>query len=130
MPSIDIDFEVYKAVTARRPSEEVSENDVLRQLFGLPPKQPATVAGNGTASGGWVTKGVHFPDGTELRAKYRGQTYGARVEGGVLVLNGKSFDSVSNAARSITQNNVDGWRFWECRFPGQQSWRTIKSLRK
>jgi len=33
MPFIEIDFDVYKALTARRPSEDVTENDVLRQLL-------------------------------------------------------------------------------------------------
>ncbi len=130
MPSIDIDFEVYKEVTARRPSEDVSENDVLRELLGLLPKQDASVSGNGTAPGAWLTKGVVFPAGTQFRARYRGQTYMACIEGGALVLDGKAFDSVSAAARSITKNNVDGWRFWECRLPNKSSWVLIKTLRK
>ena len=38
MPTIEVDFEVYKALIARRPTEDVSENDVLRQLLRLPPQ--------------------------------------------------------------------------------------------
>lgn len=131
MPTIQVDFDVFKALTMRRASEEVSENDVLRQLLGLSirkgtPTQPST-----TAPGDWITKGVRFPVSTEFRATYKGQTYLARVEGAALVLSGKRFDSPSAAAMSITGNKpVNGWTFWECRLPGQAGWKMIKSLRK
>lgn len=131
MRTIDVDFDVFKALTLRRPSESVTENDVLRQLLGLPPsKHPATTIAGGPAPGDWVTKGVRFPAGTEFRASYKGQTYLARVESGALVLNGQRFDTPSAAAMSITGNPVNGWTFWECRLPGQASWRMIKTLRK
>jgi len=130
MRTIEVDFDVYKAITLRRPSEEVSENDVLRQILGLPAKKGPAVAGGVPAPGDWVTKGVRFPTGTEFRASYKGQTYLARIEGGALVLNGKRYDSPSSAAVSITGNPVNGWTFWECRVPGQAGWKTIKSLRK
>lgn len=130
MRTIEVDFDVYKAITLRRPSEEVSENDVLREILGLPAKKGSAVAGGAPAPGDWVTKGVRFPTGTEFRATYKGQTYLARVEGGALVLNGKRYDSPSSAAVSITGNPVNGWTFWECRVPGQPGWKTIKSLRE
>ena len=130
MKTIEVDFDVYKAITLRRPSEEVSENDVLRKILGLPEKKGAAVTGSAPAPGDWVAKGVRFPAGTEFRAAYKGQTYLARVEGGTLVLNGKRYDSPSSAAVSITGNPVNGWTFWECRVPGQAGWKTIKSLRK
>lgn len=131
MRTIEVDFDVFKALTLRRPSESVTENDVLRQLLGLPPTKHAvaTTAG-GPAPGDWVTKGVRFPAGTELRASYKGQTHLARIESGALVLNGQRFDTPSAAAMSITGNPVNGWTFWECRLPGQASWRMIKALRK
>lgn len=130
MPTIEVDFDVFKAITVRRPSEEVTENDVLRDLLGLPPKKPrATTTSSGPAPGDWVAKGVRFPAGTELRAHYKGQTYLARVEGGALVVDGKRFDSPSAAAMSITGNPVNGWTFWECRLPGQTRWQMLKALR-
>ena len=30
----------------------------------------------------------------------------------------------------ITGNPVNGWNFWQCRFPGQSAWQDIRSLRK
>jgi hypothetical protein len=129
MPSIDIDFEVYKALTVRRDTEDVTESDVIRKLLNMPPATPAPASGNGAAPGDWLTKGVRFPDGTDFRATYKGQTYTARVAGGALVLNGQTFASVSSAARAITGSNVDGWRFWQCRLPGKSAWVPVSTLR-
>lgn len=130
MPSIEVDFDVFKALMAMRPSEEVTENDVLRGMFHLSPKTSASAPSDGQAPGDWVAKGVRFPLGTEFRAKYKGETYLARVEGGALVLNGEAFDSPSKAAMVITKSPVNGWVFWECRLSGKSRWQMIKSLRK
>lgn len=130
MRAIEVDFDVYKALTMRRPSEEVTENDVLRELLGLPRRKASGTPAAGPAPGDWIAKGVRFPAGTEFRAHYKGQTHLARVEGGALVLNGKRHDSPSSAAVSITGSAVNGWRFWEARLPGQAGWKIIESLRR
>ena len=130
MHTIEVDFDVFKAITMRRASETVSENDVLRELLGLQPKTGSSAAQTSTAPGDWVVKGVRFPAGTEFRATHKGQTWLARVEGGALTLNDNRFDSPSAAAISITGNSVNGWNFWQCRLPGQASWQVIKALRK
>lgn len=130
MRTIEVDFDVFKALTMRRPSEGITENDVLRELLGLPPKRRSAGAAGAPAPGDWAAKGVRFPASTEFRASYKGQTYLARVEGGALVLNAERFDTPSSAAVSITKNPVNGWTFWECRLPGQSSWQILKALRK
>lgn len=130
MHTIDVDFDVFKALTLRRPSADVTENDVLRELLGLPTKRPSAAMVSGPAPGDWVTKGVRFPAGTEFRSHYRGQTHLARVDRAALVVNGKRYDTPSAAAMSITKNPVNGWTFWECRLPGRASWQMIKGLRK
>lgn len=129
MRAIEVDFDVFKALTLRRPSENVSENDVLRDLLRLTRRKPDTGSAN-PAAGGWMTKGVQFPAGTEFRANYKGKTYLARVDGGALVLSGVKHDSPSAAAMSITTKPVNGWTFWECRLPDQAGWKIIKSMRK
>lgn len=132
MRTIEVDFDVFKALTLRRPAEHVSENDVLRELLGLPPSgaQPRGSTPDALVTGEWVSKGVRFPAGTEFRAAYKGQTYLGRVENGALVLNDQRYDTPSAAAMSITGNPVNGWTFWECRLPGQPAWRMAKTLRK
>lgn len=131
MRTIEVDFDVYKALMMRRPTEDVSENDVLRELLQLSRvKAGAAPATEGPAPGDWITKGVRFPAGTEFRAHYKGQTHLGRVEAGALMLNGKPYDSPSSAAVSITGSSVNGWRFWEARLPGEAGWKMIESLRR
>jgi len=133
MRTIEVDFDVFKALTMRRPSESVTENDVLRELLGLssggPRQMVKTVLIPPLDPDGWISKGVRFPPGTELRAHYKGVTHLARVESGALVLNGKRYDTPSAAAMSITGSPVNGWTFWECRVPGSAAWQMIKTRR-
>ena len=133
MAIIDVDFDVFKALTMKRASEEVTENDVLRELLGLPPRGPLPRPSDEPAQdqrhNDWLVKGVRFPEGAEFRASYKGKTYLARVEEGALMLNGERFDTPSAAAMSITNNPVNGWTFWEARLPGQTSWQMLKALR-
>lgn len=77
----------------------------------------------------WKCKGVVFPEETQFRANYKGNNYYGVVQHGTLVVNGNRFNSPSAAAVSITNNSVNGWIFWECKFPGEEKWRIIKSLR-
>ncbi len=130
MRTIEVDFDVFKALTMRRPSEDVSDNDVLREILDLPPRKQGAIVGTPSSPGDWVVKGVRFPAGTEFRAKHKGQIFLARVEEGALVLNGKIFNSPSAAAVSITGNPVNGWNFWEARLPGRTSWTIMRVLRK
>ncbi|WP_442498539.1 DUF2924 domain-containing protein [Methylobacter sp. sgz302048] len=150
--NIEIDFDVFKALTAKRANESVSYNDVLREILELdkptnetpkPPESPTSSSkktavfiepsakANTSDKGGedWKTSGVVFPHGTEFRTKYKGTRYSAKVDNGALVLNGKRFDSPSAAATSITNTSVNGWIFWECRFPSKTYWEPISITR-
>jgi len=143
MMTIEIDFDVYKALTARRNDETVSYNDVLRTLLGL--SQPVAGLrrlfglGGGKPEGSdaakgvvndWFYKGIQFPAGTSLRAKYKGQVHVARIDRGGIVVGGKRFATPSDAARAVTGTNVNGWRFWQCRLPGEAGWRRLDALRQ
>jgi hypothetical protein len=128
MQTIEIDFEVFKEITVRRKNEGITPNDVLRELFGLGPRQgPVTLK---VQSGKpWVAKGVEFPHGTEFRGSHKGQIYYARVNDGSLIFNNKQFYSPSAAAIEVTGNSVNGWLFWECKLPEKQNWQSINALR-
>ena len=136
MRTIEVDFDVFKALTLRRPTESVTENDVLRELLGLSPaprnqnasRAPSVIVPQ-IDPDSWLSKGVRFPAGTEFRAHYKGETHLARVEKGALVLGGKRYDTPSAAAMTITNSPTNGWTFWECRTPGQAAWRMIKTMR-
>jgi hypothetical protein len=126
--SIPIDFDVFKALTARLESPADSYNGVLRRLLQLPTAgaEPTPMP---TGDQSWHVGGVTFPSGTEFRAKYKGRTYLARVEDGALVYEGTRYDSPSPAAIAVTGNSVNGWNFWQCKLPGRTNWVTIASLR-
>mgnify|MGYP001068193971 CR=1 FL=1 len=149
--SIDIDFDVFKALTARRATPESTENDVLRKLLGLEsgddtdskntcqtpsgsvPANSSKLENNelSTSTGSpWVWKGVSFPHGTEFRANYLGRYYYASVDDGAFVYNGKRYKSPSAPAEAITGTSRNGWIFWECRLPGKKAWVLIKNIRK
>ena len=128
METIEIDFDVFKEITARRKTEAFTPNDVLRELFGLQPKQLAAIS-EAQSGKPWVVKGVVFPHGTEFRSTHKGQMNYAKVEDGSLALKGKKFFSPSAAAMSITGNPVNGWRFWQCKLPGNHIWKVINTLR-
>lgn len=128
MATIEVDFEVFKQLTARRETEETTYNDVIRQLLKLPPKRITETSSLPTSLQGWTSKGVLFPNGTEFRATYKGTTYAAKVEGGKLLLNGRIMNSPSEAANAITKNSVNGWTFWECKRPNEGRWRQLDSI--
>jgi predicted CopG family antitoxin len=131
MPSIEIDFEVYKQLTVRRAREDHSYNDVIRELLGLPRASDSSSGGShaGGASDDWVVKGVRFPAGTQFRGHYKGRLLTGRVENGRLVVNGNSFSSPSAAAMSQTSGAVNGWTFWEFCRPGKSTWAPMTAAR-
>jgi hypothetical protein len=60
------------------------------------------------------------PAGIRLSARYRGQEFIAEVnaadggEGARMVeFQGSQYASLSAAAKAITSNSVNGWRFWK-----------------
>lgn len=128
--TIEIDFEVFKEITNRRPTEEVTPNDVLRELFNLPPgrkKDNAETKKMGRTP--WIIKNTTFPHGTEFRASYKGKEYSAVVNNGALEVDGNRFSSPSAAAMSITDSPVNGWVFWKCKKPGEEIWKAMKEYR-
>lgn len=173
---IEIDFEVFKALTALRESESDSYNAVIRRLLGLNNENslsdlldrdvPKSVSGrvNALAAvspttarkglfgarkhqnalavdapyenllakylGGIWFNNIHFPDGTNFRATYKGQTYLAEIKNGQWIgSDGQVRNSPSDAASAITHTNVNGWRFWYVQMPGDPAWRRMDELR-
>jgi hypothetical protein len=59
------------------------------------------------------------PIGTKLKGKFMGREYFAKVvdaphlkEGRGILYHGKIFSSMTAAAKEITKQSVNGWRFW------------------
>jgi hypothetical protein len=128
---IEIDFDVFKAITAMRVTESVTANDVLRQLLGLGAvrEQRVPTPAHEEKPAALTVKGVSFPHGTEFRATYKQRIHTGVVQDGTLIVNGNAFRSPSAAGKAITGSNVNGWNFWKCRIPGTSTWTQLRDLR-
>jgi hypothetical protein len=126
---VEIDFEVYKALTARRRHEEHSYNDVIRELVGLPGPGPTRQGATDLSpieqplKRNFESRDLSLPHGTQLKATYKGRVYTARIDDGCWIdSDGRHHGSPSAAARFITGSNVNGLRFWHARRIGDQDW--------
>lgn len=135
---VEVDFEVFKALTMLRQSESHTYNEVLRDLLGLEKtiarrmgdQFGGIVAALGSKPGtGFVSRGLFLPDGTLLRAKYKGRTFESRIEKGKwLFPDNRECSSPSGAAHAVTGTQVNGLRFWEARRPSDTEWRKLDAL--
>ncbi|KUO56509.1 MAG: hypothetical protein APF78_09270 [Sphingomonadales bacterium BRH_c3] len=129
MATVEIDFDVYKELTARRATETTTYNDVIRELLEMD-AEPELANSGEASSGGLEMKGVFLPNGTQLRVTYKGQTYTAEIKDGAwLGSDGVRRNSPSDAACAITQTNVNGWRFWKVKRPSDTRWQVLNALR-
>lgn len=137
---IEIDFDVYKALTAKRESESHTFNDVLREILELDSihdaeatsvlDQVSDALSRPLGAIGFFSKGVHLPDGTLIKARYKQQEFRAKIiDGKWLDEAGREHASASAAAAAITGTNVNGLRFWEARRPSDSGWRRLELLR-
>jgi hypothetical protein len=130
---VEIDFEVFKALTAKRVDESHTYNDVIRELLGLT-SDSSNAAKEGAAgvAGGkrnFESRDLSLPHGTLLRATYKGRSYAARIEDGRWIDDeGVEHSSPSAAARHITGNNVNGLRFWQGKRPNDTGWLNLDIL--
>lgn len=148
---LEIDFEVFKALTARRLNERHTYNDIIRELLGLDSliESPDPVEGLFDDSGpvtprpvtfaslvgsrgptGFSARGIFLPNGTLIKAIYKQQIYTAKIDGGCWVdAQGVSHKSPSAAAKNVTGSNVNGLRFWRVKRPDDAEWRRLDLLK-
>jgi hypothetical protein len=136
-----VDLHVLKALTARLECDGQNHNDVLRDLLGLdslfeseePNAAFSTVSdaiGRVAHPNQFYSRGLALPEGTHLRARYKGTEYWAQIENGNWIsADGSQHDSPSAAARHITATMVNGLRFWDGKRPGDTGWRRLEVIR-
>lgn len=108
MPMIEVDFETFKEITRRRPNENVSEGDVVRQALGLDSAPPPIVE-----DGYWESEGVRFALGTRLEHRFRdGRIVEATITQRGVEVNGAIYSGLSPAGVAITKHQLNGWLFW------------------
>ena len=136
---IEVSFANWKALTALLRDENDTYDAVIKRLLGesesWTPAHEVTESERldlpTDASAGAYFKDVFMPNGTEMRATYKGETYFAKISGSKWVDcgTGETRTSPSQAAYSITGRTVNGWLFWNVRRPNDDGWRTLNALR-
>jgi len=142
---IDVSLPVFKAMTARL-EEGQTHDDILRELLEIdsivepePEQQMNAVSSFGegfqqalheqSGRGGFFSRGLCLPNGTQLRARYKGKEYRAKiVKNQWISERGVPQTSPSGAATTITGTNVNGLRFWEAKRPEDGAWRRLDIL--
>ena len=135
---IEIDFELHKKIEAERRSLSEPEYVILRRLLGMKAANIAVTIEPKSRSSGreWFDDGVRLPHGTEVRMTYNRRLHHGRIEDGQWLVEGINCSSPSAAAGSVArtkkgkQTNLDGWKYWEVKFPGEGTWKPLGHLRR
>jgi hypothetical protein len=138
---MDVDFDIHKRVEAERRSFDEPQYVALRRLLGLPDVSVSAVSANDSSSSAgrpWKDGHVEVPHGSDARMAYgRGkQHFAGKFLDGKLVVDGRSFSSLSDAASTLAVTkygdhpSLNGWNYWEVRFPGEAEWRAMDTLRR
>jgi hypothetical protein len=137
---MDVSFDIHKRVEAERRSFDEPQHVALRRLLGLPEGQAPADDERGPAATGkpWRDGHVEVPHGSDARMSYgRGkQEFAGKFLDGKLVVDGRSFDTLSDAASSLAVTkygdhpSLNGWNYWEVRFPGETEWRSMTRMRQ
>lgn len=137
---IDIDFDIHKLIETERRSFEEAPYIALRRLLGLPEVAEVEINELVAAKGGrpFIEDGVVIPSGSLARMKYQrgSQVYEGRFVDGVLEVDGKQYSALSTAASDLavtkkgSKTSLNGWLYWEAKFPNENSWRSLNELRE
>jgi hypothetical protein len=136
---MELDFDVHQRVEAERRSFDEPHFVAMRRLLGLPEMQPEKGREIASEVGRpWRDGHVEVPHGSDARMAYgRGkQHFAGKFQDGKLVVDGKSFASLSDAASSLAVTkygdhpSLNGWNYWQVRFPGESEWRRMDAMRR
>jgi hypothetical protein len=129
---IDVSFQNWQRLTGLLENERDTLDKVIERLLA----DHLALQGKRGARGGQIAhelawKGVSLPNGSLLRATFKGKTYFAEI------MEGRWFDreggarrtSPSQAAKVITGCATNGWLFWEIQRPGETGWTRLDALR-
>lgn len=135
MRTVQLSEETYRRLQAlARPFEDKDPEEVIQRLLVVAERSGDQQFGDGASQSGadsisetgqaLGTQSGSVPHRAELRARYKGREFEARVDNGRVIWNGRSFSSLSAAAVAVIQSTgsrrgtENGWRFWEVRVDG------------
>lgn len=138
--TMEIDFDIHKVIETERRNFEEPSYVALRRLLKLPEPEKLEDKQSPPPEHGrpWRLGHVEVPHGSLARMEYdRGrQVYEGQFLDGKLVVNGQAFATLSSAARALatTKNgqppNLNGWNYWQAKFPGETEWRSLEEMRR
>jgi len=137
LATIEIDFDIHKMIEGERRSFSEPHYVALRRLLKLPDIEPAKEETRDSEGRSWREGLVELPHGTLARMAYnRGkQVFEGEFLDGKLVVNGRSFAALSEAASELARTKagkktqLNGWIYWEARLPGETKWRRLSDMR-
>lgn len=105
-------YKLSLPVQKRLKAKNLTAENVIRKALGM--------------DEGWTsTDGAYFPNDTVFmkRLPYKGRMCGAVVKDGKLMIENKSFTSLSAAAAHYTGlETTNGWGWFDVRFAGEEKW--------
>jgi len=138
---IEVTLDVFKALTARLSYDGQTYSDLIKDLLAEDSIAEAEETAEDGLSmdhsvflkqaerGGFASRKLWLPHGTELRARYQQKECRAHIQNSVWMdESGQRHSSPSAAARAITGNSVNGLRFWEALRPNDRTWRRLEAL--
>ena len=139
LATIEIDFDIHKRIEAERKGFDEPPRMALRRLLNLPELPIDSADGPRALPEGraWREGLVEVPHGSLARMSYqRGkQIFEGRFWDGKLIVDGRSFDTLSSAASALAVTkfgdhpSLNGWNYWEAKFPGESKWRSLSKMR-
>ena len=135
MRTIEIDFDIHKAIEMERRGFDEAPNAALRRLLKLPAAHEQERAAADSDGGGWVGDGVRLPNGTLLRMSYSRRTHEGVIDRNAWLVEGRIFKSPSDAASGVARTRqgkrtrLNGWAYWEVVLPGTKEWLRLAELR-
>lgn len=136
LQSIEVDWDIYKMIETERRGFDEPPYKALRRLLKLPILADSPESDILTGHP-WIEDGVEVPHGSLACMEYlRGsQVYEGRFLDGKLVVNGKSYKTLSAAAAALARTkdgsspSLNGWLYWKVKFPGETHWRSLNEMR-
>jgi hypothetical protein len=141
MPSLEIDLELHRLIELVRQSFSESQRDIIKRV--LRSATPSTdgyiqqekITYRAENGGAWHGDGYSLPDGTKCRMRYNGIQYDCKIENGQWNSGGVVYKSPSQAASALgvtkkgKRTQLDGFKYWEVKIPGSESWVWLRDLR-
>ncbi|MCK1547178.1 hypothetical protein IVB12_35965 [Bradyrhizobium sp. 179] len=135
---IAIDFEIHKMIEAERRGFDEEPYVALRRLLGLPEPKAKIERVRAEDGAPWSEDGIIIPHGSQARMEYQrgAQVFEGAFLNGQLVVNGKSYDTLSAAATDLARTkggkrtSLNGWSYWKVKIRGEGPWRLMLDLRR